>query len=157
MFTFGDIRNIAIQVERNGEKTYRSASKAVKDPDVAEKLAWMADEEERHAQWFSDLRSTKPLTAEQLEMEAVGRTLLQDMVKDNSFLLNQKELESAKNIREVINRSKVLEQDTILFYEFILGFLDDSETIRQLETIIDEERNHLKQLEMMEEPNGCTT
>ena len=99
MFTIGDIRNIAIQIERNGEKTYRTASKAVADPDIAEMLTWMANEEERHAKWFADLRSTKPLTAEQLEMEAMGRTLLQDMIKGNSFLLDQKELESAENIK----------------------------------------------------------
>lgn len=155
MFTIGDIRNIAIQIERNGEKTYRTASKAVADPDIAEMLTWMANEEERHAKWFADLRSTKPLTAEQLEMEAMGRTLLQDMIKGNSFLLDQKELESAENIKEIISKSKTFEQDTILFYEFILGFLEDKETIRQLETIIDEERNHIKQLELMEEPKSC--
>jgi rubrerythrin len=155
MFTIGDIRNIAIQIERNGEKTYRTASKAAADPAISEMLTWMANEEERHAKWFADLRSTKPMTAEQLEMEAMGRTLLQDMIKGNSFLLDQKELERAENIKEIISKSKTFEQDTILFYEFILGFLDDKETNRQLETIIDEERNHIKQLELMEEPKSC--
>ncbi len=61
MFTIGDIRNIAIQIERNGEETYREASKVAKDSDVVEMLVWMADEEQRHAKWFSDLRSAKPI------------------------------------------------------------------------------------------------
>ena len=95
MFTIGDIRNIAIQIERNGEKTYREASKVAKDSDIVKMLVWMADEEKRHAEWFSDLRSAKPLTAEQVEMEAMGRTLLQDMIKGNAFLLDQKEIEKS--------------------------------------------------------------
>ena len=99
MFTIGDIRNIAIQIEKNGEETYRKASKAAKDPKVAEVLAWMADEEKRHAKWFTNLRSNKPLTPEQQEMEAVGRTLLQDMVKGNNFLIDENELTECQNCR----------------------------------------------------------
>lgn len=155
MFTIGDIRNIAIQIERNGEETYRRAAKAAKDPQVAEVLAWMAEEESRHAAWFTRLKARKPLTAEQQEMEAVGRSLLQEMVKGNTFLLDENELKNAKNVEEVIARSKAFELDTILFYEFLIGFLDDQETIEQLRKIINEERNHIKQLEDMGTSAGC--
>jgi len=155
MFTIGDIRNIAIQIEKNGEETYRNASKAAKDPQVAEVLAWMADEEKRHAKWFSHLQSSKPLTKEQEEVEAVGRTLLQNMVKGNNFLLDEEELINAKNVEEVLARSKVFELDTILFYEFLIGFLDDQEAVEQLQRIIEEERNHIIQLELMEDPKEC--
>jgi len=151
MFTVGDIRNIAIQIERNGEETYRKASTAAKDPQVAEMLAWMADEEKHHAKWFAKLQSNKPLTAEQQEMEAVGRTLLQEMIKGNNFLLDQDELQNAKNVQEVLALSKTFELDTILFYEFLIGFLDDEEVIDQLKRIIEEERNHYRQLEQIEQ------
>ena len=126
MFTLGDIRNIAIQIERNGEETYRNASKAAKDPEVAEMLAWMADEEKCHANWFTSLKSNTPLTPEQREMEQMGRTLLQDMIKGNNFLLDENELKNAENVEEVIARSKAFELDTILFYEFLIEFLDDT-------------------------------
>ncbi len=155
MFTIGDIRNIAIQIEKNGEETYRRASKASKDPKVAEALAWMAEEEKHHADWFSSLQSSKPLTPEQQEMELVGRTLLQEMVKGNSFLLDESELQNAKSVEEVIARSKIFELDTILFYEFLIGFLDDEEAIEQLRFIIEEERNHIKQLDYIDEPENC--
>lgn len=154
MFTFGDIRNIAIQIERNGEETYRNASKKAKDPQVAEVLAWMADEEKRHAQWFTNLKSNKTLTPEQREIESVGRSLLQDMIKGNSFLLDENELQNAKNVEEVVAISKSFELDTILFYEFLIGFLDDKEAIGQLRKIIDEEHNHIKQLELIEDPEN---
>ncbi len=150
MFTFGDIRNIAIQIERNGEETYRNASKKAKNPQIAEVLTWMADEEKRHAIWFTKLQSNKPLTQEQQEIEAVGRSLLQEMIKGNNFLLDENELNNAKNVEEVIAISKSFELDTILFYEFLIGFLDDKEAIGQLRKIIEEERNHIKQLEVIE-------
>jgi rubrerythrin len=150
MFTIGDIRNIAIQIERNGEETYRNASKAAKNPQVAEKLAWMANEERCHAKWFTNLRSSKPLTPEQLEIESVGQTLLQDMIKGNNFLIDENELQNAKNVEEVVAKSITFELDTILFYEFLIDFLDDQEAVEQLKDIIEEERNHIKQLELMQ-------
>lgn len=155
MFTLGDIRNIAIQIERNGEETYRNASKAAKDPEVAEMLAWMADEEKCHANWFAGLESNMPLTAEQREIEQMGRTLLQDMIKGNNFLLNEDDLKNAANVEEVIAKSKAFELDTILFYEFLIEFLDDKEAIGQLRKIINEERNHIKRLELVEDSKGC--
>lgn len=155
MFTLGDIRNIAIQIERNGEETYHNASKAAKDPEVAKMLAWIAEEERRHAKWFTTLTSSKPLTPEQKEIESVGRTLLQDMIKGNNFLIDENELQNAKSVEEVVTKSITFELDTILFYEFLKDFLDDQEAIEQLERIIEEERNHIKQLERMKKPKDC--
>ena len=155
MFTISDIRNIAIQIEKNGEETYRKASKAAKDPQVAELLAWMADEEKRHAKWFSNFQSNKKLTPEQQEIEAMGRTLLQEIVKGNTFLLDENELQNAKNVEEVMTKSITFELDTILFYEFLIGFLDDQDAVKQLRMIIEEERNHIKQLQQLEGPAGC--
>jgi rubrerythrin len=150
MFTIADICNIAVQIEKNGEETYRNAGLASNNPEVSAILALMAEDERRHAEWFAAIRSEKPLTEEQREMEAVGRTLLQDMVKGNTFLLDLSELERIETVAEVLARAKVFEQDTILFYQFIQGFVDDPETVHRLEKIIGEERNHLRQLELLE-------
>lgn len=149
MFTITDILNIAVQIEKNGEESYRNASKIVKDPEVAKMLSWMADEEKCHAKWFEAFPTNRPLTAEQGEMEAMGRSLLQEMVKGNTFLLAQSELEQMETVLEVLTRSKEFERDTILFYEFLLGLLDDRETMQQLQQIIEEERKHLRRLELM--------
>ncbi|GEM_PF-119998 len=150
MFTIADICNIAVQIEKNGEETYRKASLASKNPEVTQLLAAMADDERRHGEWLATISSDKPLTEEQREMEAVGRTLLQDMVKGNPFLLAASELERAESVGEVLTRSKGFEEDTILFYQFIENFLDDQDAARQMQAIIAEERTHLQQLELLE-------
>lgn len=149
MFTFGDIKNIAVQIERNGENSYLKASKVSTDPKITEMLLWMAEQERKHANWFTDLKSSKPLTAEQKEMEAVGQTLLQDMVKGNDFLLDEKNLEKSKSVKEVLDISISFEEDTILFYQFLLDFLDDEGDQEQLQLIIAEEQSHITQLEQM--------
>lgn len=148
MFTINDIRNIAVQIEKNGEESYRSASRKVKDPEVAKMLQWMANEEKCHAEWFENFPVNIPLTAQQQEIAAMGKSLLQEMVKGNTFLLAQSELEKMETVMEVFNRSKEFERDTILFYEFLLGFVDDRQTMQQLQKIIEEERNHLHRLEL---------
>jgi rubrerythrin len=156
MFTIADICNIAIQIEKNGEETYLNASKTVDDQHISEVLLWMAKEEAHHAQWFENLNANIKVSEEQRKIEAMGKSLLQDMVKGNSFLLGQGELEGAESVEAVISRSIELERDTILFYEFLLGFLEDEETIQQLKTIITEEQNHMKQLELLQTNSAST-
>jgi len=149
MFTFGDIKNIAVQIEKNGEESYLNASKVATDPKVTEMLLWMAEQERKHATWFSNLRTTKPLTQEQQEMEAVGQTLLQDMVKGNDFLLDETNLKQSGSVKEVLDISISFEEDTVLFYNFLLDFLDDEDDRQQLQMIIAEEQSHITQLEQM--------
>ncbi len=152
MFTIADIRNIAIQIERNGEETYRKASQTATDPHIAETLSWMAEEEALHGKWFENITSQKPLTAKQKELEEMGRNLLQDMIKGNTFLLDENDLKKAASVEDVLERSKQFEKETIIFYEFLLNFLDDGESVQQLKSIIEEERSHIKKLESLQKP-----
>lgn len=149
MFTISDIRNIAIQIEQNGEKSYRRAADAASDPEIAHVFSSMADDEKRHAEWFEAIESEKVLTEEQKEMEAVGKTLLQEMVKDKTFSLKKGELDIVENMEEVLLKSQGFEEDTILFYEMLSGFVDEGETMVQLKQIIEEERTHLSNLKEM--------
>jgi len=156
MFTTGDLRNIAIQIEKNGEKTYRSAALATADPELAELLTWLADDEKRHAQWFSQIETKNTLTAEQAEMESVGSSLLRDIIKDKTFDLDQQELINADSLMSVLTMARALEQDTVLFYEFLLGFLDDEESRQQLNLIIDEEKKHMAALDqLVDKEHSC--
>lgn len=149
MFTLADVRNIAVQIEQNGEETYRRAAHQVSDPQLAQMLLWMAEEEKHHQEVFNSLIVNKPLTGEQAELEAVGRSLLQDIVRSQTFSLEQQQLGEALNLEELLNQSIEFETDTIGFYEFLAGFLDDAEAIAQMQGIIDQERGHVLQLEQI--------
>ncbi len=146
MFTINDIRNIAIQIEQNGEETYRQVSKESSHPKVVEIFNWMADEEKRHAKWFQNIQSSKPLEPEHEELALMGKNLLQDMVKDQTFSLDKQALSDEKNLALMLQQSITFELDTILFYEFLAQLISDTETQKQLSLIIKEEREHAKSL-----------
>lgn len=147
MFRLTDIRNIAIQIERNGATAYREAAGKVKDPEISEVLNWMADEEERHIKWFEALKSEVEIPPEHAELEQMGKSLLQDMLSDQTFSLDQEQLNQTETLSSLLSQSKVFEEDTILFYEFLQGLLDDEQTARELDRIIEEERQHAIRLE----------
>lgn len=142
MFTIADIREIAIQIERNGEEVYRRAGNRATDPEMAEVFKWMATEEKRHACFFAKMTVDAPLSPEQSDLESMGRSLLQEMVRDKTFSLDRESLNATEDLDQVLNQSKEFEEDTILFYEFLRNIVDDEGVKRQLSTIIAEERSH---------------
>ncbi|WP_136809730.1 ferritin family protein [Desulfosediminicola flagellatus] len=151
MFRITDIRNIAIQIEKNGEASYRQAADSVKDPKIQEILEWMANEERRHRKWFEAIESNQSVPPEQEELEKMGKSLLQDMVANQTFSLDQKRLDQTETVAELLAQSKAFEEDTILFYEFLLALIEDEATARELKIIIEEERQHAIRLEELVE------
>ncbi len=146
MFTQDDIRNIAQQIEKNGRQTYLNAAKMVKEPELAELLYKMAEDEQRHGSWFAELPVRTVLSEEEREMKAVGKALLQEMVRDKTFSLDEKQLSEASSVAEILIQAQGFEEDTVLFYEMLLGFVDDEATHKQLLCIIEEERRHSAEL-----------
>lgn len=149
MFTRDDIRNIAIQIERNGEQAYRSAAENSQDSQIRQMFNWMADEEMRHAQWFAALKIPSQATPAQEEIETMGRSLLQEMMKNQAFSLENTRLVGVVDIQGLLDLSLEFEKDTILFYEMLRAFIEETDTIEQLEIIIAEEQGHVKQLQRL--------
>lgn len=149
MFTISDIRDIAVQIERNGQSAYRKASRMVQDDSLAEMLFQMADDEKQHEQFFQSLGScsTKEGKGDLQQLESVGRALLQDMMQDQTFSLDAKSLADQNTELKIVSRSLEFENDTILFYELLSDFIDDPDTVRHLQAIISEERQHASILE----------
>ena len=149
MFTLNDICSIAVQIENNGERIYRAAGKRADDPQIAQLFNWMAEEEKRHAQWFESLDLPSQVPPGHEEIESIGRTLLQEMMKDQAFSLDQERLLAVADLNSLFELSMEFEQDTILFYEALKSFIDDADTVRQLNRVISEEDGHVRQLERL--------
>jgi rubrerythrin len=143
MFTREDLRDIAIQIERNAETSYRQASKNAKDPKIAQTLLWMADQEKHHAQWFSNMVPFPEIPAQNQALFEMGRELLLGSVQNQTFSLDSAEIAGMQLLPELLDRSIEFEKDTILFYEMLRGFMDDATVLSQLEAIIAEERKHI--------------
>lgn len=146
MFTLSDIRDIALQIERNGENTYRFAAKSARASKIAHLLLEMAEEEKKHAKWFESIDVLVHFVAKDPRIEEMGRELLQKMMAQQTFSLDAARLATTQDVQELLDHSIEFENDTILFYQMLHSFLDDSITMAQLERIIGEEQAHIEKL-----------
>jgi rubrerythrin len=147
MFSSADIIDLAIQIEKNGEKVYRDALGGVKDQSIASILQWLADEEVEHAKWFSELKQAVRKVPVDRRVEDMGRDILQGILGEQSFSLKEADLQDPGSIENLINMAIEFEKDTVLFFEMFESFLEDRESLESLNRIIEEERRHIQVLE----------
>jgi rubrerythrin len=149
MFTLSDLKDIAIQIERNGMEAYRSASQRIVDPETAAVVAMMAEEELRHLKWFEQLSTGTDTPSEHPEIEAMGRSLLKEMMDSRTFSLGSEPLQRAADVSAALSQSLAFEEDTILFYNTLGAFIETQAEKNQLAAIIAEERRHVQLIERM--------
>ena len=146
MFSLRDIVDIAVQIEQNGERIYRSAAKKIEDPLLRSLLHWLADEEAQHAKWFESLIDAMPGNGDFSEQEKMGRALLQNAIGVHSFVLEDADFSNLETVEDLINLVKEFENDTVLFYKMLQPLVEDQKTLEQLHAIIQEEENHARRL-----------
>ena len=146
MFTSVDILDVAVQLEKNGEKIFREAVQKVKHPQLAELLEWMADQEKMHIQWFTELKKKIREPLMNPVLQEMGREILQNTLEGAGFDLNNVDFTKLDEINELLKLSIEFEKDTATFYELLSSFVEDSETQELIEKIIDEEHHHAKLL-----------
>jgi rubrerythrin len=138
MFTIGDIIDLAIQIEENGEKVYRKAAREISNSSISSLLLWLAGEEVKHAKWFSELKEKVNETAQDPRIEETGNRILQGVLGDQSF--------SLRDVDYLLKAAIEFQEDTVLFYEMIQAFIDEKETLNHLDTIIQGEKDHIRLL-----------
>ena len=147
MFTLNDIINLSIRIEKNGEQTYRKAQKEVSNPSLASTLKWLAEDEVEHEKWFTRLREKAATVAEDPRLEEMGKAILEGVLGDQSFSIKDADFSKIEDVNSLLELSVEFEKDTILFYEMLGTFIDDKETLNQLDKIIEEEKSHVQLLE----------
>ena len=146
MFTSVDILDVAIQLERNGEKIYRQAVEQTNNPELADLLAWMADQEKAHIEWFADLKEKTDSPFDDPAIQEMGREILQETLDGIGFDLKSVDFSKVEEVRELLGVSIEFEKDTVIFYELLKSFVEDDESRELLQKIIAEENNHVRLL-----------
>jgi rubrerythrin len=147
MFSSIDIIDLAIQIEKNGEKVYRDALKEVQDHSLGSMLRWLADEEVEHARWFSQLKEAVQKAPVDRRLEDMGRKMMQGILGNESFSLKEVDFGSLDGIDYLFKLATEFERDTVLFFEMFEPFLEVQESIEHLKKIIEEEEGHIRALE----------
>ena len=147
MFSIGDIIDLAVQIEENGEKFYRDAAKETADPALVSMLQWLADEEVNHVEKFSEMRQEAQETVADPKIVDISKALLQRSLGDQTFSLEDIDFSSLDQVETLLEWAIEFEKDTIVFYEMIKSFVQDKGTQDLLEAIIEEELGHIRVLE----------
>ncbi len=146
MFLIEDIIDLAIQIERNAEKVYRKAQKNTSTPELVSFLKWLADEEMAHAKWFSGLKKTVTIEHQDPDVAKMGKALLSDVLGTQSFSLKDADFSEIHQLSQLLSVAIEFEGDKVSFYSLLLPFIDDAATREFLESIILEEKNHIRRL-----------
>jgi len=146
MFTVKDISELAVQLEKNGQRVYLEAVRKVRDPGLASTLQWLAEDEKHHAEWFADLAATEPDAEVSRELEEMGRAMMKDALANQSFSLADTDFASLSTTRELIEVAVEFERDTVLFYTMLRGFVKKEGVLQRLDAIIEEEEKHIRKL-----------
>jgi rubrerythrin len=155
VFTVEEILDMAIKIEKNGEKVYRDAVKEVGNADLAGMLEWMAAEEARHAEWFEGLKQEWASSDSNPLAQEMSRQLLTEIIGDRNFSLKEVNFALIREPGQLLKLFIEFEKDSILFYELIQPFLDKKKTRELIERIILEEHRHIEHLkEFMETEAG---
>lgn len=155
MFSMSDIIDLAIQIETNAESVYRSALGKISDPALMTILRWLADEEIEHAKWFRQLRAMTPGEVTDPAVEALGKSLLSDVLGRQSFSLKEADFSKLNRLEDLLTLAIEFEKDKVIFYKILRQFIEDDETLDFLGKIIDEETHHIQELNRLLDRDGA--
>ena len=147
MFSVKEVLDLAIQLEKNGESVYRNAVDKVTEPNLVSLLIWMADEEVQHRRWFSEVKKNLETHSINPFMEEMSRQVFGGMLGEKSFSHRDVDFSKVEQLDDLINIFIEFEKDTVLFYETLIPFIEDNDTLEYIQKIIAEENNHIKKLQ----------
>lgn len=148
MFSFAEVLDMAIRLEKNGERYYRNAMAHLQNPELCHVLLRLAEDEVEHRDWFMELKQAHfEATGPPDPLEIKGGELLQGIVGSQTFSLDEVDPREFDTPEGILSAAVGFEKDTILFYEFLQSFVTDPETLENLGMLIEEENQHVKILE----------
>ncbi len=146
MYSPGEILNLAMIIEENGEEFYYELADLAKDSCTRELLKKLAEEENKHRQRFLELKRHIDRIYKPDALEKVSRFLTSEAFGARLFSLDREKLKSIGSFEDALQLAITLEEDSIIFYELLKSLSDREETLKVLEFIIKEERSHVNTL-----------
>jgi rubrerythrin len=146
-FKAGEILEIAIRIEENGEKLYRHAVTLTDDAGIKDLFASLADEEVKHKKTFqamvSKLESYEPQETYPGEYFAYLRAYADNIIFPKDVL--EEELDGLYDAEDAIEFAQQREIESILYYIETKSIVPESQAV-EIDKIINEERRHYLKL-----------
>lgn len=146
MFSFSEIIDMAVQIEKNGERIYLAAVDHTGDAGLKQLLEWMAQEEKHHAKWFEELKQNASILSGDESIKEMSEALVRDYLGDQAFSLKDVDFSRVTDSDELIGIFIEFEEDTLVFYNLLVAFVPDESIKEKIRKIIAEEEAHVQKL-----------
>lgn len=146
MFSFSEILDMAVQIEKNGERIYLAAVDHTGDAGLKQLLEWMAQEEKHHAKWFEELKQNSSILSGDESIKEMSEALVRDYLGDQAFSLKDVDFSRVTDSDELIGIFIEFEEDTLVFYNLLVAFVPDESIKEKIRKIIAEEEAHVQKL-----------
>jgi rubrerythrin len=144
VFNADEIFEIALEIEKNGEKFYRESARKVQDSEAEELLTKLADMEIEHQKAFSGMRSAlsegdrQAMTFDPMSEAGLYLASLAD-----TKVFFGKDIDTSK-LEGIYKAALVAEKDSIAFYLGMKDLVPTGSGKAKLEDIIKEEMRHIR-------------
>ncbi|TYB92451.1 MAG: ferritin family protein [Kosmotoga sp.] len=148
MFSGHEILEIAVNIEVEGEKFYRTISKDIKDSSAKNTFDYLANQEEKHIETFKSLLKRFDEESRELVNWDEATEYLKAMSSHKVFPDADALIEKFRDstTKEIIEYALDREKDSIIFYYEIIEMIDDRDIKDAVRKIISEEKSHVATL-----------
>jgi rubrerythrin len=143
-FKAGDVFEVALQIEKHGEKFYRHAADLTDDPKIEDVFSLAADEEAKHRKVFEAMASKvaadyTPPESYPGEYSNYVRAYADSLIFPEDRM--KAEFDGIKNVEDAVEFAIQREIESILYYLEMKNFVPGPQR-NEVDKIIEEERRH---------------
>ncbi len=153
-FNAGEIFQVAIEIEKNGQVFYEQGQSAVEDPEVKELFAALARDEVNHQKRFETLLSELPEELKRPTVSDLDQELdlyVRDLAGQHVFGASEgfkSEMEKIRTVDDALQLALRFEKDSVIFY---LGMHDatcEGKARDIVSMLVKEEQEHVRRLSL---------
>jgi rubrerythrin len=144
VFNADEVFEMAIQIERNGEKFYRDSAKKIKDSEARDLLTRLADMEIEHEKVFKGMKTAlTPADQKAMTFDPTNEAGLYLASLANTKVFFEKDIDTSK-IEGIFKSALAAEKDSIAFYLGMKDIVQAASGRDKIEDIIKEEMRHIR-------------
>ena len=140
-----EVYRLAVRLEEESYRFYEELLAAIPDRGVQNEIRFLRDEETKHKEFFNDLLGSTGAAgsaAPDIDVQQAEKELLQPMRE-------KRDAKTLASRAEALRLGSLFERSAIRYYEQIKKGETDPEVVRGLEDVLEEERRHLKKLNII--------
>jgi len=144
VFNADEIFEMALQIERNGEKFYRDSAKRIKDSEAQDLLNRLADMEIEHQKVFQGMKmGLTPADQMAMTFDPNNEAGLYLASLANTKVFFEKDIDTSK-LEGIFKSALAAEKDSVAFYLGMKDVVPAGSGREKIEDIIKEEMRHIR-------------